>query len=466
MQGIQVNSVLNAVSQGFKMDIKEYKCPNCGGTVNFDSSSQKMKCPYCDTEFEIAALEEYQKEVAAAKDNFGWAKEEAGQEWETGELEDLSSGSCPSCGAELLGDANTVAMVCPCCGNAQIVSKRLSGFLKPDYVIPFKLEKENAAKALKNFCTGKKLLPDFFVKENHINNMQGVYVPFWLFDAEASGRVCYRATKVERTAAYEKTHFYSVVREGNMTFEKIPVDGSEKMDDKYMDAIEPFDYSQMKDFQTTYLAGYVAEKYDVDAEKSKERAEHRIKTSVETEFANSVTGYNSVKIESSSVNVNEGKCSYALFPVWVLNTKYKEENYLFIMNGQSGRLVGKLPIDSKKIWKYGFIYSGILGPIFTALALALYYNDPNFALFTAIAWVLAFIMGFVYVFSWKSQMNTALLKEEANAYIVKESIVLKNKNDNFLYSKVSKVAQQATKAALTGALVKGAMKYSTKRKGF
>ncbi|MDR2582670.1 MAG: hypothetical protein LBC75_04235 [Fibromonadaceae bacterium] len=421
------------------MDIKEYKCPNCGGTVNFDSSSQKMKCPYCDTEFEIAALEEYQKEIAAAKDNFGWSKEDAEQEWEQGELEDLSSGSCPSCGAELLGDANTVAMVCPCCGNAQIVSKRLSGFLKPDYVIPFKLEKNSAVKQLKNFCDGKKLLPDFFVKENHVNNVQGVYVPFWLFDAEASGRVCYKATKAKRTTDYIKTEYYSVVREGNLVFEKIPVDGSEKMDDKYMDAIEPFDYEQMKDFDTTYLAGYVAEKYDVDVERSKERAARRIKASVEREFENSVVGYDSVNIESSCVNVREGKYSYALFPVWILNTKYKEANYLFIMNGQSGRLVGKLPIDSKKIWKYGFIYSGILGPIFTALSLALGYEDPNFAWFIAIAWILALIMGFAYVFSWKSQMNTALLKNEANAYIVKDSLVFKKKNDNFLCSKVSKV---------------------------
>jgi predicted RNA-binding Zn-ribbon protein involved in translation (DUF1610 family) len=421
------------------MDIKEYKCPNCGGTVNFDSSSQKMKCPYCDTEFEIAALEEYQKEIAAAKDNFGWSKEEAGQEWKEGELEDLSSGSCPSCGAELLGDANTVAMVCPCCGNAQIVSNRLSGFLKPDYVIPFKLEKENAVKALKDFCKEKKLLPDFFIKENHINNVQGVYVPFWLFDAEASGRVCYKATKVKRATDFTKTEYYSVVREGNMIFEKIPVDGSEKMDDKYMDAIEPFDYAQMKDFDTTYLAGYVAEKYDVDAEKSKERAERRIKTSVEREFENSIIGYDSVNIESSAVSVREGKSSYALFPVWILNTRYKEANYLFAMNGQSGRLVGKLPIESKKIWKYGFIYSGILVPILTTLSIVLGHNDPNFAWFLAAAWILALIMGFAFVFSWKSQMNTALLKNEANAYVVKDSVVYKKKNDNFIYSRVSKI---------------------------
>ncbi|GBU24290.1 hypothetical protein R83H12_00918 [Fibrobacteria bacterium R8-3-H12] len=405
------------------MDIKEYKCSNCGGTVKFDSSSQKMKCPYCDTEFEI-----------------DWVKEEAGKEWEAGELDDLGSGACPSCGAELLGDVNTVAMVCPCCGNAQIISKRLSGFLKPDYVIPFKLEKESAVKALKNFYNGKKLLPDFFVKENHVNNIQGVYAPFWLFDAKASGHIHYEATKVEKTDKHEKTEFYSVERKGSIAFEKIPVDGSEKMDDKYMDAIEPFDYAQMKEFNTSYLAGYVAEKYDVDAEKSKERAEHRIKNSVESEFEYSIEeDYDSIEIEDSSISISEGKCSYALFPVWILNTKYKEANYLFMMNGQSGRLVGKLPIDSNKIWKYGFIYSGILASIFAAASIALGYNDPNFAWFIATALVLALIMGFAYVFSWKSGMNTALLKNEANAYVVKDSLVFSKKRDSFLRSEKKKL---------------------------
>jgi len=400
------------------MDIKEYKCPNCGGTVRFDSASQKMKCPSCDSEFEI------QEE----KDTSNWIEEE-----------DLTSGSCPSCGAELVGDANTVAMVCPCCGNAQIVSKRLSGFLKPNYVIPFKLEKDSAVKALKNFCNGKKLLPDFFVKENHINNIQGVYAPFWLFDAEASGDILFEATKVKETGKHEKTNFYSVERKGNIAFEKIPVDGSEKMDDKYMDAIEPFNYVDLKEFNTSYLAGYVAEKYDVDEKKSRERAEHRIKSSVEREFEYSIEeDYDSIEIESSSVNINNFKSSYALFPVWILNTKYKEENYLFMMNGQSGRLVGKLPIDSKKVWKYGFIYSGILGAIFTAIVLSNFFCQWNFALL-AVAWVLALIMGFAFVSTWKSQMNTALLKCEADAYIVKDSLVFKKKKDNFLYSEARKL---------------------------
>jgi len=178
------------------MQIKEYKCPNCGGAVKFDSSTQKMKCPYCGAEFETAAIEEYQKELAVpAKEKVDWSSESSVRAWEASELNDLTMGSCPSCGAELVGDKNTVAMVCPWCGNAQIVSRRLTGLLKPNYVIPFKLEKKAATEALKNFYQGKRLLPDSFKEDNHVNSIQGIYVPFWLFDAKAKAHIRYKAKR-------------------------------------------------------------------------------------------------------------------------------------------------------------------------------------------------------------------------------------------------------------------------------
>jgi hypothetical protein len=192
-----------------------------------------------------------------------------------------------------------------------------------------------------------------------------MYVPFWLFDVTARGHIRYRATKTtawsDSKYNYLKTDYYSVVRDGSMGFEKIPVDGSEKMDDNFMDAIEPFNYAQMKDFSTAYLAGYVAEKYDVDSEKSKERAGFRIRNTMKTEFARSVTGYVSVMPESTAIDVENDKISYSLFPVWILNTKYREENYLFIMNGQTGLLAGRLPVDRTKVIKYLAMFTGIFG---------------------------------------------------------------------------------------------------------
>ena len=358
------------------MEIKEYKCPNCGGMVKFDSSSQKLKCPSCDTEFEIEALDEYNKDLSGgAKDVFNWETGKTVTAWEGDELDDLSTGSCPSCGAELMGDRNTIAMVCPCCGNAQIVQKRISGLLKPEYCIPFQLEKKAATEALKTFYQKKRLLPNFFREENRINSIQGLYAPFWLFDAKARANITFRATKTkvwsDSSYNYTKTDHYSVVRKGGLDFEKIPVDGSEKLDDAYMDAIEPFDYQQIKDYKSAYLAGFSAEKYDVDADASKQRANTRIKKSIETEFANTVTGYQTVKIERSLIDVKGEKVSYALMPVWILNTKYKNENFQFIMNGQTGRIVGKLPIDKGKAMKYRFMFTFAIGVVLTAVILLL-----------------------------------------------------------------------------------------------
>ena len=352
------------------MQITEYKCPNCSGAVKFDSSIQRMKCPFCDTEFEIDALIDYQKEIAEPeKDSFDLDTDKTAEAWDENDLGDLSTGCCPSCGAELIGDANTIATVCPCCGNTQIVRQRVAGLLKPEYVIPFHLEKKAAVAALKEFYKGKRLLPNLFKEENRVNGIQGLYVPFWLFDANAKGHVVYKATKVkawsDKNYHYTKTDHYSVTREGGLGFEKIPVDGSEKMNDDYMDAIEPFDYGTMKDFLPTYLSGYIAEKYDVGIEDCKERAVARIKNTVETQFIKSVQGYATVTKESSSVNVENGKVSYALFPIWILNTKYQKENFQFIMNGQSGRLVGKLPVDKGKAWKYRLMFMGGLGTILT-----------------------------------------------------------------------------------------------------
>jgi predicted RNA-binding Zn-ribbon protein involved in translation (DUF1610 family) len=354
------------------MEIKEYKCPNCSGAVKFDSEIQKMKCPYCDTEFDMEALADYQKAITAPEtDNVELDTSRAGSEWEEQDLGDLSTGSCPSCGAELIGDNNTIATVCPCCGNTQIVRQRIQGLLKPEYVIPFHLDKKAAVDTLKQFYNKKRLLPNFFKDENRVNGIQALYVPFWLFDAKAQGSAGYKATKIKKWVdtnySYTKIDHYSVIREGSLGFEKISVDGSEKMDDAYMDAIEPFDYSKIKDFQSAYLSGYLAEKYDVGIDASKERAVKRIKNSVESQFAKSVQGYATVTKERSSVNVQDGKVSYALFPVWVLNTKYKNETYQFIMNGQSGRLVGRLPVDKGKVARYMLMFTAGIGAVFTLI---------------------------------------------------------------------------------------------------
>ena len=344
-------------------NLQEYKCPCCGGAIEFDSSIQKMKCPYCDTEFEMESLAGYDEQLSGeGADALEWDTN-AGTEWLDGETEGMRVYVCKSCGGEIVGDENMAATACPFCDNPVVVMGNFAGTLKPDLVIPFKLDKEAAKAALNRHFQGKRLLPRVFKDQNHIDEIKGIYVPFWLFDADADADIRYRGTRVRTWSdsdyRYTETKYYSIYRSGTLAFDDVPVDGSTKMPDDLMESIEPYDMSQAVDFQTAYLAGYLADKYDVDAKASVERANSRVKTSTEEVFASTVTGYGGVTPESSHVRLSNGKTKYALLPVWLLNTTWNNQKYVFAMNGQTGKLVGDLPVDKAAKRRWFWLIAGI-----------------------------------------------------------------------------------------------------------
>ena len=335
--------------------LQEYKCPCCDGAIAFDAGLQKMKCPYCDTEFEMETLAAYDEALQEQQDDT--------MEWETVPAQQLEEGVrgyvCQSCGGEVLGDDQTAATACPYCGNPVVMMEQFSGVLKPDLVIPFKLDKKAAIEKLKKHYEGKRLLPRVFKDENHLQEIQGIYVPVWLFDAGAQADVRFKGTRVRAWSDsrynYTQTSYFAVSRSGSLQFTRIPVDGSSKMDNTLMESLEPYDPSGAVDFQTAYLAGYLADKYDEDAEKCISRANERVKRSTEEAFAATADGYNSLIPEHSSVRLQQGKTRYALYPVWLLNTKWNGKTYTFAMNGQTGKFVGDLPMDKGiyNKWLYG-----------------------------------------------------------------------------------------------------------------
>lgn len=349
-------------------NLQEYKCPCCGGAIAFDSKSQKMKCPYCDTEFEMDTLKGYDEALQGEKkDKMEW-ETAAGGEWQEDETKGLRSYVCKSCGGEIIGDENTAATTCPFCGNPVVMMEQFGGSLKPDLVIPFKLDKKAAKAGLERHLSGKRLLPKIFKDQNHIDEIKGIYVPFWLFDTEVDAQIRYRTTRVrtwsDSNFNYTETSHFMVHRGGSVGFEHVPVDGSSKMADDLMESIEPYDFSEAVDFQTAYLAGYLADKYDVTAEESIERANERVKRSTEEAFAETVRGYATVIPENSSVQLHGGKARYALYPVWLLNTTWNGSQYTFAMNGQTGKFVGDLPVDKAAAIRLTLI----LTAVFTAVS--------------------------------------------------------------------------------------------------
>ncbi len=346
-------------------DVQHFKCPRCGGQLEFDAASQQMKCPFCDSVFDPETLRresdahtsgtpDFSKEPADAQ----WSG--AGQSWDEADDSAVQTYICKACGGEILSEATTAATSCPFCGNPVVLAGRVSGTLKPDYVIPFKMTKQQAMEQLKKFVGGKRFTPRFFAQENRLQEIKGVYVPFWLFDSDVSAAMQFDASNVrhwsDRDYDYTETSKYDVYRSGTMRFENIPVDGSKKMPDDLMDSLEPFFFDEAVDFQTAYLSGFLADKYDVSMEDSLPRANDRTKNSAKAALRGSVTGYATVTPKQEHVQIIPGKAKYALFPVWLLNTKYQGKTYTFAMNGQTGRFIGNLPVSKGKL---GALFSAV-----------------------------------------------------------------------------------------------------------
>lgn len=348
--------------------VTNYQCPACMGPLHFVGESGRLECEYCGSSYDVAEIEA----LYAERDNPQQAIERAnseqstpsadGGEWDTSgfsedwgsESDSMKAYSCPSCGAELICDTSTAATSCPYCGNPSIVPGQFAGQLRPDFIIPFKLSKEDAVKVLKQHYKRKIFLPKSFAQENHVQEIKGIYIPFWMFDGEAEGEAYYETTRCHtyRSGDYEirETEHFDVYRAGSLSFEKIPVDASKKIPDDYMESIEPYDYQDLKQFSTAYLPGFLADKFDVTVEQCWQRADQRCKGSFSSALRNTVSGYDTCTLINDSINLKRGKVHYVLMPVWMLNTKWKGKNFLFAMNGQTGKLVGDLPVSWSKFW--------------------------------------------------------------------------------------------------------------------
>ena len=345
--------------------VTNYQCPSCTAPLHYSESSGRLECDYCGSSFSTEdvermfaeknrqaeqSLEEAQQEQPLLEGE--WAMDDAGGDWGA-DGERMRAYTCPSCGAELVCDATTAATSCPYCGNPTVIPGQFGGTRKPDLIIPFRMSREAAVEALKKHYRKKPLLPKAFGEESHIQQIKGVYVPFWLFDAEVDADMSFQTTRTfthntSNEVVTETDHFL-VHRQGSLRFENVPVDGASKMPDSHMDAIEPFDYSGLKPFSLSYLPGFLANQYDVSREESVRRANARCAASTEAALRNTVLGYQSCITTRKNIRIRPGGVKYALMPVWMLSTQWKGKNFLFAMNGQTGKLIGDLPVDKAKL---------------------------------------------------------------------------------------------------------------------
>ena len=332
------------------MSAVSYKCPNCGGDLRFDPTSQKFRCEYCASEFsqeEVEAANPLAGETTEAKER---AKQTNGQSQAE---EEATLYQCPSCGAEIVTDATTAALFCFYCHNPVILQGKLSGVYRPEKIIPFAVNKKEAVDEFLRYVKKKKFIPkDFFCKEQ-IEKISGVYFPFWEYDCKMDGDWLGEAKRIRiwRTGDTEhtETKVYRLEREAEVSFQELTRNALNKENRQLVESVQPFRLEETKDFSMEYLSGFLAEKRDIEKQDLVEELHAEVKKHASDMVRSSVQGYDTVTTASGQFTITGENWKYLLVPVWVLTYRGKNDKiYSYAMNGQTRKISGELPLDKKR----------------------------------------------------------------------------------------------------------------------
>ncbi|MBR5712686.1 MAG: hypothetical protein IK055_07295 [Lachnospiraceae bacterium] len=336
---------------------KKYQCPNCGVAMEFRPDTQEWHCEYCHSTFSLKELEKAESELAEAL-----AKAGLGGTGETGlpaegaeSAEDVVADGdttmqmtilrCQSCGAELAVDGTEASTFCAFCGQATVVIDRLEGWLKPDYIIPFQVTKEEAEKKIREKVSKGRFIPR---KLRHFpaKRMRGIYIPFWLYDVYyADDAVWSYKKKVGKTYVTK-----SCKRAAECKFRDVPVDASKQMPDEASQRLEPYDMNGLKKFNPAYLSGFYSNRFDVLKEEATQTAvtragemfDDRMEVEMKIDYPDGAT-------KSLSQSVGEAiNPRYALMPAWFVTFRQDDKPFNIMVNGQTGKVVCAMPFVKKK----------------------------------------------------------------------------------------------------------------------
>ena len=400
------------------MAVLSMKCINCGADIKFDPETQKYKCDYCLSLFTqeqmeaiSAALNDADKEEAAKEipvpgekqveadgqaeaddrtdgqpgtDNQAEAggedpadeglSDEAGDsEPQTEEEPPMVLYECPSCGAEIVTEETTAATFCYYCHSSVVLSGRLKGDYRPDFVIPFAIDKTKALEIFSEWISKKKYVPKAFFSADQIEKITGVYFPYWTYSCDAEGEFDARGNQIKSwtsgSTRYTETSKYKIKRAGTMAIRHVPRNALKKANRELVEGVFPFDMEQVKPFSAGYLSGFQAENRDMQQQEFVREVEQEVRDFAWASLKQQVTGrYSAVTFLDHRTTLARPEWKYALLPVWTLTYRVpgSDETYYFACNGQNGRICGKLPLDRGRLMQ---LFLSIFVPLFAALLL-------------------------------------------------------------------------------------------------
>ena len=334
------------------MDGISIKCPNCGGGLRFDPAAQDYECEYCLSRFTQEQLEELMPETEEETPGQPAFTDSGSEDQEEAKAVVYT---CPSCGAEIVTDETTAASFCFYCHNPVILEGRLDGRYRPDYVIPFALDREKATEIFLGWLRQKRFVPKDFYGPEQIEKMTGVYFPYWLYSCRVDGSLEGEGVRLRtwRTGSvqYTETQKYHVSRTGSMDVNHVTRNALKKSDKRLVEGVMPFDMGERKPFSMGFLSGFVAEKRDMEQQDFSAEVEREVRDFAAGSLKSSVGGYSSLSVRKQETDVRDPRWEYALLPVWTLTYKDRKTGkiYYFACNGQSGKVCGVLPVDSGKL---------------------------------------------------------------------------------------------------------------------
>ena len=324
-----------------------FKCPCCGGYLEFDAALQKFKCLYCGQ----VLSEEDLKEQSAQREAEAEASAEPATHDNAGD--GMKGYNCKMCGASIVTGATTAATRCYYCHSPVILQDRLDDDFRPDGVIPFALAKDEAKQRFMEYISRKRFIDKRFFDEGQLEMFSGVYYPYWYFDVSGEASFEGQGTRrsVNTTPQYivTTTRYFGVERRARMTFRDMARKALGSLDGKLSDGIHPFEAEKVVPYASGYLSGFLAETRDTEADdlrsgiltEAQDYADDLIRRNHTFHSLSGTTTFRASDVQKR----------YVLLPVWVLTWKGGKDGvpYYYLMNGQTGKVCGKLPIDWKKV---------------------------------------------------------------------------------------------------------------------
>lgn len=322
-----------------------YKCPNCDGELLFDPATQRFLCEYCKSSFTEQDL--------GCPHTGGFAE----QERQTKETDEFYAHAveytCPSCGAQVITDDSTAATFCVYCHNPVVLGGRLSGMYKPDKVLPFLLDRSVVEAQFLSWCKKKKFIKKDFFSRSQQEKLTGIYLPFWIVEATVNGdlHALGRKVRVWRSGdmEYTETETYDLIRRANIDFQELPFAAQTSEGVELTQGVYPFDFKKAVDFSMAYLSGFQAEKRKMEKQDLEAEEKRTLNQYTEQLLKDTATGFSGVTVNQLNTSIMREKWSYMLLPVWMLTYRFQNKHYYFAMNGQTGKVCGKVPLSFARL---------------------------------------------------------------------------------------------------------------------